>query len=166
MFGSKPIHHTNITFPTRHKALQEVMRHHVSLDIRATLKSVNKVALLTITDYDFLNEQQWDTATHFAMMQYGFKKTLSIYPDQAEAAVGKELEQLHSRNIFPSQDITQLTHQRKQMALKSIMTVKEKMRQIPQRTQWKKSSPFPPPLPWTLSSSLPPLKQPNTATLP
>ena len=117
MFGSKLIRPTNITMPTRHKALQELMRRHVNLNTWATLHSVNKVALVTITDNNFLDEEQWATATHFSMTQYGFKKALRLYPGRAEATVGKELEQLHSRDAFAPQDIKNLTPQQKKMAL-------------------------------------------------
>ena len=75
MFSSKPIHTSNITLPTRQKAIQELMRRRVNLNTWVTLQSVNKVALLTITIDDFLDEQQWATITHFTMAQYGFKKS-------------------------------------------------------------------------------------------
>ena len=60
------------------------------------------------------------------MTQYGFKKALRLCPGRAKAAVGKELKQLHSRDALVPQDITQLTHQQKKMALESIMTVSKK----------------------------------------
>ena len=84
--GSKPIRPTNITFPTHHKALQELMRRCMNLNTLATLQSINKVALLTITNNDFLDEQQWATVINFAMTQYGFKKFLHLYPGQAEVS--------------------------------------------------------------------------------
>ena len=59
-------------------------------------------------------------------MQYSFKKALKLYPGQAEVSVGKEFTQLHSRNAFAPQDATKLMPRQKKMALKSIMTVKDK----------------------------------------
>ena len=83
MFGSKPIRPTSITLPTRHKALQELMRRCVNLNTWETFQSVNNVALLTITDDDLLDGQQWATVTRFAMTQYGSKKALRLYPGRA-----------------------------------------------------------------------------------
>ena len=72
-------------------------------------QTVNKVALIIVKEDDFLDKQQWAAVTHFAMMQYSFKKALKLYPGQAEAAVGKELKQLHSCNAFAPQHATKLT---------------------------------------------------------
>ena len=44
-----------------------MIRQRVNLNTWETLHSVDKVALLTITNYNFLNEQQWATVTHFVM---------------------------------------------------------------------------------------------------
>ena len=57
MFGSKLIRPSNITLLTCHKALHDLMCRQVNLDTWATLQSVNKIALLTITDDDYLDEQ-------------------------------------------------------------------------------------------------------------
>ena len=109
IFGFKPIRPTAITIPIHHKALQAMIWRQVNLDTWMTLQSVNKVALLTITNGKFLNEQQYATMTHFTMTQYGFKKALSLDTGQAEVAASKELKQLHSHDVFAPQDITQIT---------------------------------------------------------
>ena len=58
------------------------------------------MALITVKEDDFLDEQQWVLVTHFAMTQYSFKKPPKLYPGRVEAAVGKELKQIHSRDAF------------------------------------------------------------------
>ena len=54
-------------------------------------------------------------------MQYSFKKALKLHSGRAEAAVGKDLEQLHRRDTFPPQDTIKLTPQQKKMALESLI---------------------------------------------
>ena len=75
---------------------------------------------------DFINEQQWDTITHFPVTRFSFKKALRLYPGRVEQAVGKELKQLHSCEAFVPQDATKLMPQQYEMDLESIMMVKEK----------------------------------------
>ena len=69
-----------------------MMHQHVNLNTWATLQAVNKVALITVKEDNFLKEQQWAAVTQFAMTQYSFRKALKLYPGRAEVAVVKELE--------------------------------------------------------------------------
>ena len=102
-----------------------MMYQRVNLVTCAILPAVNKVILMTVKEDGFFNKQQWAAVTHFTMTQYSFKKAPNLYPVHAEAKVGKDLEQLHSRDAFTPQDATKLTPWQK-MALESIMAVKEK----------------------------------------
>ena len=78
------------------------------------------MALVILKEDNFLDEQQWPAVTNFAMTQYSYKKALDLFPGRAKAAVGKELDQLHSRNAFVPQE------RQKKMALEPIMIVKDK----------------------------------------
>ena len=63
------------------------MRQEVDLNTWATPQAVNKVALVTVKDNDFLNKQQWAIVTHFVMMQYSFKKALKLYRGRADVSM-------------------------------------------------------------------------------
>ena len=81
-----------------------MMCQQVNLNTWSTLQVINKVALITVTEENFFDKQQWAAVTHFAMMQYSFKKVLNLHPSHAKVTVGKELEQLHSQYAFNPQD--------------------------------------------------------------
>jgi hypothetical protein len=66
------------------------------------------------------------TAMHHAMTQYSLKKGLRKFQKVGEAAVSKELKQLHMRDTFAPQDSKNLTAKQKREALESMMFLKEK----------------------------------------
>jgi hypothetical protein len=66
------------------------------------------------------------TVMHHAMTQYSLKKGLREFQKVGEAAVSKELEQLHMRDTFAPQDSKNLTTKQKREALESMMFLKEK----------------------------------------
>ena len=123
--GTKPIRVRNA--PSYHRAFQEVMRRHVNLHTQATMHYLGKTALVTLNEDDTaLTPDQWAVVTHFCMTQYSFKAALRKYPGRTEKAVGKELLQLHNREVYRPLDAAKLTPLEKAKALESIMTVKEK----------------------------------------
>ena len=63
---------------------------------------------------------------HHCFTQLGMKAGLQKHGDKAEAAIGKELMQLHNREAFTPVDANSLTPAQRKAALESIMTVKEK----------------------------------------
>ena len=97
----------------------------MNLNTSATLQAVNKVALITVKEGDILDGQQWASVTRYAMAQYSFKMALKLYPGCTKVAVGKEIEQLHSREVFTPKDATMLSLAEGD-AIESIMMVKEK----------------------------------------
>jgi cell division protein FtsB len=60
------------------------------------------------------------------MTQYSLKKGLKKFQKVGEAAVSKELKQLHMRETFMPQHINDLSDSQKQKALESLMFLKEK----------------------------------------
>ncbi|KAL7545710.1 hypothetical protein ACHAWF_009061 [Thalassiosira exigua] len=123
--GTKPIRVRNP--PSYHRAFQEVMRRHVNLHTQATMHYLGRTALVTLDEDDTaLTPDQWAVVTHFCMTQYSFKAALRKFPGRTEKAVGKELLQLHNREVYRPLDAAKLTPLEKAKALESIMTVKEK----------------------------------------
>ena len=122
-----PIHPTNITLPTKHKAFRHMMTNMVNKDITAQLREHNRSSLVTVDeDTDGINEDQWAEITHFAMTQYGYKAALRRFADGAETAVQKELLQIHNRDAFAPQFMKALTPEQRRRALESIVMVKQK----------------------------------------
>jgi hypothetical protein len=66
------------------------------------------------------------TVMHHAMTQYSLKKGLRKFQKVGEAAVSKELKQLHMRDTFAPQDSKKLTAKQNREALESMMFLKEK----------------------------------------
>jgi hypothetical protein len=66
------------------------------------------------------------TVMHHAMTQYSLKKGLKKFQKVGEAAVSKELKQLHTRETFTPQHSDDLSDKQKQRALESLMFLKEK----------------------------------------
>jgi hypothetical protein len=66
------------------------------------------------------------TIMHHAMTQYSLKKGLKKFQKVGEAAVSKELEQLHMRETFTPQHSNDLSDSQKRKALESLMFLKEK----------------------------------------
>jgi hypothetical protein len=66
------------------------------------------------------------TIMHHAMTQYSLKKGLKKFQKVGEAAVSKELEQLHMRETFTPQHNNDLSDSQKQKDLESLMFLKEK----------------------------------------
>jgi hypothetical protein len=66
------------------------------------------------------------TVMHHAMTQYSLKKGLRKFKKVGEAAVSKELSQLHMRDTLAPQDNKNLTAKQKREALESMMFLKEK----------------------------------------
>jgi hypothetical protein len=132
MTGVQPIvqsalHPTAITLPTRHKALQRLMRVAANLDTIAQLSATNRAALVTVDEErDGLDEDQWARVTHFVMTQYGYKAAVQRFEDGAETAVHKELLQIHNHDAFAPQHVEAFTFKQRKRALESIMTVKHK----------------------------------------
>jgi hypothetical protein len=63
---------------------------------------------------------------HHAMMQYSLKKGFKKFPKKAEAAVTKELLQLHMKDTFTPMNGEKLTDVQRKAALESLMFLKEK----------------------------------------
>ena len=123
--GTKPIWVQHP--PSHHRAFQEVMRRHVNLHTMATVQHTGRMALVTLDEDDpLMSPDQWAAVTHFCMTQYSFKAALRKFPGRTEKAVGKELLQLHNREVYRPLDASKLSPQEKRNALESIMTVKEK----------------------------------------
>jgi hypothetical protein len=66
------------------------------------------------------------TVMHHVMTQYSLKKGLRKFQKVGEAAVSKELKQLHMRDTFTPQDSGTLSEAQKRGALESLMFLKEK----------------------------------------
>jgi hypothetical protein len=66
------------------------------------------------------------TVMHHAMTQYSLKKGLRKFQKVGEAAVSKELRQLHMRDTFTPQKVEDLSEIQKRGALESLMFLKEK----------------------------------------
>jgi hypothetical protein len=63
---------------------------------------------------------------HHAMTQYSLKKGIKKFKKVGEAAVSKELMQLHMRETFTPQNVKELSSEQKRGALDSLMFLKEK----------------------------------------
>jgi hypothetical protein len=75
---------------------------------------------------DYSHMHSHATVMHYAMTQYSLKKGLKKIQNLGEAAVSKELKQLHMRETFAPQHISDLTEEEKQESLESLMFLKEK----------------------------------------
>jgi hypothetical protein len=61
---------------------------------------------------------------HHTMTQYSLKKGFKKFPKKAEAAVTKELLQLHTKDTFAPMNGAALTDEQKKAALESLMFLK------------------------------------------
>ena len=65
-----------ITMPTRHKALQRLMRGLMTLDDLTAQILTGQTALVTMAHGNPLTLKQWEHVTHMVMTQHGFKDTV------------------------------------------------------------------------------------------
>ena len=125
MFSTK-IRPTALTLPTRHKALQALMRTITNTDTVLDHARTGHTALVTTSDADLLTENQWAQVTHMVMTQYGYKAAIRKFGPVADKAITAELTKVHQRDAFAPQNAKTLTYEQKRRALESIMHVKHK----------------------------------------
>ena len=123
---STKIRPTTITMPTRHKALQSMIRDITNTDTIITRALTGHVSLVTVQEDGILSEYQWVQVTHMAMTQYEYKVAVRKFGDEARNAIIKELTQVHNCKAFALQYASLLTYGQRRRALKLIMHVKHK----------------------------------------
>jgi len=108
---STKIRPSAITMPTRHKALQSMMRDITNVDTVVTRALTGHVSLITVQENDMLSDYQWAQVTHMVMTQYGYKVAMRKFGTEATNAVTKELTQVHNREAFSPQDADSLSYE-------------------------------------------------------
>ena len=90
--------------------------------LSSTLKAYVHIAH-AITEY---TKPRNCTVQHTMLSQYGLKKGLRLFGEDGEAAVTKELQQLHDREVLEPNHPNELTKEQHARALSHLMFLKMK----------------------------------------